>query len=231
MVDLPEPALVVLIGAAGAGKTTLATRLFARSEVLSSDALRAAVSGDEADQRATRPAFGILHREVRERLAAGHLVVVDATNVEVSARAVLRRLAATAAVPAVAIVIQLPSSNVHDRNRRRAGRVVPAEIVERHLASLGRLGTNPATIAARLRAEGFQAIHVLSSAAEIDAFAVRRVRLRSEPDANSPASAVRDPAEGSRPQLDPHPVAEVDVAATDVERSLLIGGADEDERG
>jgi protein phosphatase len=229
-IDVPEPGLVVLIGPAGAGKTTLATRLFARSEVLSSDALRAAVSGDESDQRATRPAFGILHREVGDRLAVGRLVVVDATNVEAPARAALRRLAAAAAVPAVAIVIQLPASDVHDRNRRRAGRIVPADIVDRHLASLDRLGTSPATIVARLRAEGFAAVHVLSSAAEIDAVAIRRVTSPPEPTADHATSAVRDPAEGSRPQLDPHAVAEIDVVATDLERGLLIRGPDQDER-
>jgi protein phosphatase len=229
-IDVPEPGLVVLIGPAGAGKTTLATRLFARSDVLSSDALRAAVSGDESDQRATRPAFGILHREVGDRLAVGRLVVVDATNVEAPARAALRRLAAAAAVPAVAIVIQLPASDVHERNRRRAGRIVPADIVDRHLASLDRLGTSPATIVARLRAEGFAAVHVLSSAAEIDAVAIRRVTSPPEPTADRATSPVRDPAEGSRPQLDPHAVAEIDVVATDLERGLLIRGPDQDER-
>jgi protein phosphatase len=174
-IDLPVPSLVVLIGAAGAGKTTLATRLFARSEVLSSDALRAAVSGDEADQRANRPAFGILHREARERLGSGRLVVVDATNVEPSARATLRRLADAARVPSIAIAIQLPVAEVHGRNAGRTGRVVPRDVVDRHLALLDRLGATPAVIAARLRAEGFTTVHVLSSAAEIDAVVVRRM--------------------------------------------------------
>jgi protein phosphatase len=229
-IDVPESGLIVLIGPAGAGKTTLATRLFARSEMLSSDALRAAVSGDEADQRATRPAFGILHREVRGRLAAGRLVVVDATNVEASARRALRRLAAAAAAPAVAIVIQLPRAVVHEQNRRRAGRVVPADIVDRHLASLARLGTSPAAIVARLRAEGFATVHVLSTADEIDAVVIRRVTSRPDPGPDRGVSAVRDPAEGSRPQLDPHAVAEIDVVATDLERGLLIRGPDQDER-
>lgn len=159
--ELPVAGLVVLIGAAGAGKTTLAARLFDPSEVVSSDDLREAVSGDAADQRATRTAFGILHREVRRRLAAGRLVVVDATNVEFGARKALLRLARDAGAPASAIVILAPAEVVHAQNAGRPGRVVPATIVDRHLARLADLGPGPADIAARLRAEGFGAAHVL----------------------------------------------------------------------
>jgi predicted kinase len=174
-IDIPVPGLVVLIGAAGAGKTTLAARLFEPSDLVSSDALREAVSGDPADQRATRPAFRILHGEVRRRLAAGQLVVVDATNVEPTARATLRRLASTARVPAIAIALVPPATEVHARNAKRAGRVVPPDVVDRHLGRLDRLGATAAAIGAALRAEGFAAAHVVRTTAEIDALEVRRV--------------------------------------------------------
>jgi predicted kinase len=174
-IDIPVPGLVVLIGAAGAGKTTLAARLFEPSEIVSSDALRERLSGDAADQRATRRAFRILHAEVRRRLAAGRLVVVDATSVEATARATLRRLAGTARVPVIAIAIVPPATEVHARNANRAGRVVPRDIVDRHLGRLDRLGTTGAAIAAALRAEDFSAAHVLTTTDEIDALQVRRV--------------------------------------------------------
>jgi protein phosphatase len=64
VIALPEPCLVVLIGAAGSGKSTLAARLFDAEAVLSSDAHRALVSGDETDQAVTRAAFSILHRRL-----------------------------------------------------------------------------------------------------------------------------------------------------------------------
>lgn len=175
MIDVPVPGLVVLVGAAGSGKSTLAARLFAPDEVLSSDALRGAVAGDPADQRATRPAFAILHREAARRLSMGRLVVVDATNVEPAARRALVQLARTAAVPTVAIVLALPGLDVHARNAGRPGRVVPADIVDRHLGRLATLGDDPDSIGARLRAEGFAAVHVLATGEELSSLAVRRV--------------------------------------------------------
>jgi predicted kinase len=178
-IEVPVPGLVVLIGAAGAGKTTFAGRWFEAAEILSSDALREAVSGDPGDQRATRPAFAILHREVGRRLVAGCLVVVDATNVEPAARAAVRRIAAAARMPSLAIVLAPPPSIVHARNAGRAGRVVPADVVDRHLARLGDLGPDAAAIALRLHAEGFDDVRVLASIEEIDATAVRR---RPSPD-------------------------------------------------
>src|SRR5262245_14628750 len=103
VIDIPEPCLVVLVGAAGAGKSTLAARLFAADEVLSSDAHRALVTGDEADQGATKTAFAILHRRLSARMAARRTTVVDATNVTSFARRSLVRRASSHGVPAIAI--------------------------------------------------------------------------------------------------------------------------------
>jgi predicted kinase len=164
-VRVSAPGLVVLVGAAGSGKSTLAARLFAPADILSSDAFREVVAGDATDQRATRVAFSILHREVRKRLGAGRLVVVDATNVERHARLGLLRIARAAGVPSVAIVLASDGVTTHARNAARAERVVPAAVVDRHLAAVARLGGDAAEIEAVLRLEGFGAVHVLSDGA------------------------------------------------------------------
>jgi protein phosphatase len=161
---------VVLVGPAGSGKSTFAARHFAPDEVLSSDAYRAIIAGNAADQRATKPAFAALHRELARRLAAARFVVVDATNVERHARAALLRRARAAALPAAAIVFDLPTALVQERNARRS-RVVDPLVVTAHLALLRR-----AIDAHRLDDEGFAPLHLFRYPEEIDSAVVVRER-------------------------------------------------------
>ena len=168
-IQLPDPCLVVLVGAAGAGKSTFAARHFASHEILSSDAYRALLAGDPADQRATRAAFGALHRELGHRLADRHLVVVDATSATAPARGVLLRAAGAAGVPAVAIVLDLPADVVLARNAARRARAVPEAAVRRHLRDLAAAGADR-----ELAAEGFALVVRLRSATEVDAVRITR---------------------------------------------------------
>jgi protein phosphatase len=178
-IAVPVPGLVVLVGAAGAGKSTIAAHLFRRAEIVSSDEVRGWLTGDPGDQRATRLAFSVLHREVRRGLAEGRLVAVDATSVQAAARRALLRIARAAGVGATAIVLRAPAATVHARNAARSGRVVPADVVDRHLAAVDALGSDPASIIARLVAEGFDAVHVLDG--NEPAVVIERVRPAARP--------------------------------------------------
>ncbi len=170
VVVLPDPCLVVLIGAAGSGKSTLAARHFAPDEILSSDALRERIAGDAADQRATAAAFRILHDDLGRRLAAGRLTVIDATNTVAPSRRQLVARANAALVPAVAIVLDLPPAIIHARNAARE-RVVAADVVDRQLDHVA-----TALEAGRLQREGFDPVIVLRTPQEVDALRVVRER-------------------------------------------------------
>lgn len=162
MVGVPEPCLVVLVGAAGSGKSTLAARLFAADQILSSDAFRGVLTGDEANQTATRAAFAMLHRALDRRLGEGLTTVVDATNVTSFARRSLVRRAEGHGVPAVALVLDLDPTLVLARNATRAGRIVPAAAVQRQLDQLARSLRRD-----ELAKEGFAAIHLFRDPADV----------------------------------------------------------------
>lgn len=176
IVAIPDPCLIVLVGAAGAGKTTFAGHHFERSEILSSDGFRAQISGDEADQRTTGAAFARLHRELTHRLGSRLLTVVDATNIERAARAALLARAKAAGVPAVAIVLDLPGAVVLARNAARTGRKVDESVVRRHL---GQLRATFDAAGGALRAEEFALVVWLRDPRDLEAISlVREVQVQ-----------------------------------------------------
>jgi predicted kinase len=174
-IQLPDPCLVALIGAAGSGKSTFAARHFAPDEVLSSDAYRGYISGDPADQRVTQAAFAALHRALDARLRRDRLTVVDATSVKPAARSALLRLAVAAGVPAVAIVLDMPPELAIERNLRRATGRVPEESVTRQLADLRR-----SIDSGLFAAEAWNAIVRFTSPLEVEAARIVRLPPRAE---------------------------------------------------
>lgn len=155
---LPSPAvLVVLIAPPGAGKTTLAHRWAPSSSVISSDAIRGELCGDESNQAVTAEVFAVLHHRVDERCRRGLTTVVDATSAECAHRKVLLTIAAQHALPSVALVLDTPLDECQHRNATRPQpRRVPAHVIaEQHTKITQAIPT--------LRAEGFTLVIVSSS--------------------------------------------------------------------
>jgi predicted kinase len=164
---LRADALVLLIGIAASGKSTFARQHFAPTEILSSDALRALITDDPSAQGATDDAFDLLHRILAMRLRRGRLTVVDATNVEDWARRELIAVARRHRRPAVAIVLDLPLEEALRRNLERPAPRPPAAALRRQHGWLR-------SSVPSLPAEGFAAVHVLSSADEVESVRVER---------------------------------------------------------
>jgi protein phosphatase len=163
---LPASSLVVLVGPAGAGKTTFAAANFIPTEVLSSDFCRALVSDDEGDQSASPQAFAVLRFIAARRLRRGRLTVIDATNVRRQDRAPLLHLAAQWKRRAIAIVFDLPLELCLARNRERA-RFVDESAIRTQWEQMPRAPE-------ALLEEGFAQINVFRAAEDSAAAVVMR---------------------------------------------------------
>ncbi len=155
--------LIVLIGPSGSGKSTFGQQHFKPTQIVSSDTCRAMVADDEADQAATAAAFAVLHSIVEQRLRAGRLTVVDATNVQAKARQPLLDVASRYHRPCMAVLFELPPQVCKERNHQRRDRVVEDFVVDRQCAQAP---VGPEALAK----EGFDPVIVLHSAEEADAF-------------------------------------------------------------
>ena len=153
-VTIDPHALVVLIGAAGSGKSTFAHRHFPGEAIVSSDDLRATLASAHPKRR-RKDVFEPLLAIVADRMATGTLTVVDATNTNWMRRSELIRMARRYGRPTVAMVFQLPLDVTLSRNSSRPD-AVPASTVRRQVAAIDR-------DIDRLDLEGFAAIVRLQS--------------------------------------------------------------------
>ncbi len=128
-IEIPEFAVVTLIGTSGSGKSTFAAKHFAPTEILSSDVFRGIVSDDEESLEATSDAFEALHSILNIRLRRGLLTVIDATNVQKEARKPIIELANRWHALKVAIFIDTPESVAHARNQDRPNRQFGPQVV------------------------------------------------------------------------------------------------------
>jgi alkanesulfonate monooxygenase SsuD/methylene tetrahydromethanopterin reductase-like flavin-dependent oxidoreductase (luciferase family)/predicted kinase len=135
---LPDPAVVVLAGAAGSGKSTWAAQRFRAAEVVSSDALRAAVGSGPSDLDASVEAFALLDQIVSARTRRSLTTVIDTLGLDPGRRGDYQRLAREAGLPAVLVIMNTAAAVCRERNRDR-DRPVPAPVLTDQLRKIRRL--------------------------------------------------------------------------------------------
>jgi alkanesulfonate monooxygenase SsuD/methylene tetrahydromethanopterin reductase-like flavin-dependent oxidoreductase (luciferase family)/predicted kinase len=131
-VTVPDPALVVLVGASGSGKSTWAAARYRPQEVVSSDALRGVVGSGRYDLDASVDAFALLEQIVAARIRRGLTTVVDTLGTDADRRRNWLAQARAVGLPAVALTFQVDAAECRRRNRSR-DRPVPAPALDAQL--------------------------------------------------------------------------------------------------
>ena len=185
-IEIPEIAVVAMMGVSGSGKSTFAKQYFKPTEVLSSDYFRALISDDENNQQVTSQAFETLYYVANKRLELGLLTVIDATNIQKEARASVLQLAKEQNCHAVAIVLDIPEKLCRERNEKRPDRDFGAHVITRQAEQLRRS-------IRFLQKEGFRYIYVLKSEDDIaDVEIVRTPLWNNKKDESGPFDIIGD---------------------------------------
>ena len=185
-IEIPEFALVALIGATSSGKSTFAKKHFLPTEILSSDFFRGMVSDDENNQKVSKEAFDLLFYAANKRLDLMKTTVIDATNVQSAARKQIVDLAREQNVHSVAIVLNIPEKELLARNASRPDRGYPEHVIRKHTSDLRRSIRN-------LKREGFRFVYILNSQQEIDDVEIVRTKMwNNRKDEHGPFDVIGD---------------------------------------
>jgi F420-dependent oxidoreductase-like protein len=183
IVRVPHRSLVVLVGPAGAGKSTWAAAHFRPDHVVSTDKLRALVGEGEHDQKASKDAFAVLDLVLERRLKRGLLTVVDSLGLDPKLRDDLRARAAKHGMACVAVAFDTPADECRRRNSGRAY-AVPASVIA------SQLRTWPQVMRS-LELERFDAVHRAGDVAAVEIV---------------PSGSEHAPAAARRQQEEPRPM-------------------------
>ncbi len=171
VLQIPDPSLVVLIGASCSGKSSFARQHFKATETLSSDAFRAMIGDDENNMDATQDAFDALHYVAAKRLAARRLTVIDATNLKSEDRKPLTQLAREYHLFPVAVILDMPEKVCQERNRNRTDRQLPRGVINQHIRRIHRRFTGS------VKGDGFRYVYRLRGEEEVNNVQINRQPL------------------------------------------------------
>jgi alkanesulfonate monooxygenase SsuD/methylene tetrahydromethanopterin reductase-like flavin-dependent oxidoreductase (luciferase family)/predicted kinase len=129
---VPDPALVVLVGPSGSGKSAWAAARYRPQEVVSSDQLRAVVGSGEHDLDASDDAFALVDQIAAARVRRGLTTVIDTLGLDPARRRGYLDLARRHRLASVAVLFDTDPAECRRRNRGR-DRAVPAAVLDGQL--------------------------------------------------------------------------------------------------
>jgi len=127
--------LILFVGVAGSGKTSTARQIFSIEDnavIISSDALRAELFGDENDQTHNIEVFDEMLRRTRAELKKGKTAIYDATNLSAKRRANLLKQLSDLDVKKECFVMLTSFEDCVKRQFARE-RQVPEEVIRRQI--------------------------------------------------------------------------------------------------
>ena len=144
------PKFIMMVGIAGSGKSTIAAKMAGEAIIISSDAIREELYGNEAIQSDHGYVFQLMEERTMEALKAGRGVIYDATNISAWRRQeFLEKL--PQGVEKVCVWVDVPTERAL-RNNKRRDRHVPEWVICRQADQL-----EPPTVA-----EGWDDIRVVA---------------------------------------------------------------------
>ena len=126
--------LIMMIGVAGSGKSTIAADISRNTgaEIVSSDAIRKEIYGDEGCQDNPAKVFEIVHNRVLISLREGRDVIYDATNLSCKRRMTFLKSIAHLNVRKKCVVVVATPEDIEERMKSRE-RKVPMDVVHKQL--------------------------------------------------------------------------------------------------
>lgn len=128
------PTLTMMIGVASSGKSTVSDQIARKTGavIVSSDAIRGEIYGDENCQANHAKIFEIVHQRIRSLLKGGSDVIYDATNLSCKRRMAYLRTLKDLEVTKDCVVVVATPEDIEERMKSRE-RKVPMEVVHRQL--------------------------------------------------------------------------------------------------
>lgn len=133
-----KPIFIMLVGVSGAGKSTIAKdyhNLIDNSIIISSDAIRAELWGDENCQHNPKRVFEIMNARTIENLKKGISVIYDATNLKSSHRSQLLKRIKSYCKQVICLFIDKTLTECA-QNQTKRKRQVPYDVIRKQLFQL-----------------------------------------------------------------------------------------------